>query len=136
MANLNAYPKWDIASEVIAIIPTADRNKATVRVRIRLLDKDERVLPDMGARVSFLKKVEENTGLKKVGVMVPNASIKRTNNEDYIIVINNNKISIQVIEIAEETSNYSRVIKGLNPGDKVLAKFDETLDEGQQVKIK
>ena len=136
VANLNAYPKWDIASEVIAIIPTADRNKATVRVRIRLLDKDERVLPDMGARVSFLKKVEENTGLKKVGVMVPNASIKRTNNEDYIIVINNNKISIQVIEIAEETSNYSRVIKGLNPGDKVLAKFDETLDEGQQVKIK
>ena len=136
VANLNAYPKWDIASEVIAIIPTADRNKATVRVRIRLLDKDERVLPDMGARVSFLKKVEENTGLKKAGVMVPNASIKRTNDEDYIIVINNNKISIRVIEIAEETSNYSRVIKGLNPGDKVLAKFDETLDEGQQVKIK
>ena len=57
VANLNAYPKWDIASEVIAIIPTADRNKATVRVRIRLLEKDERVLPDMGARVSFLKKV-------------------------------------------------------------------------------
>ena len=136
VANLNAYPKWDIASEVIAIIPTADRNKATVRVRIRLLDKDERVLPDMGARVSFLKKVEENTGLKKAGVMVPNASIKRTNDEDYIIVINNNKISIRVIEIAEETSNYSRVIKGLNSGDKVLAKFDETLDEGQQVKIK
>ncbi len=136
VANLNAYPKWDIASEVIAIIPTADRNKATVRVRIRLLDKDERVLPDMGARVSFLKKVEENTGLKKAGVMVPNASIKRTNDQDYIIVINNNKISIRVIEIAEETSNYSRVIEGLNPGDKVLAKFDETLDEGQQVKIK
>ena len=136
VANLNAYPKWDIASEVIAIIPTADRNKATVRVRIRLLDKDERVLPDMGARVSFLKKVEDSTGPKKVGVMVPNASIKRTNDEDYIIVINNNKINIQVIEIAEETSNYSRVIKGLNSGDKVLAKFDETLDDGQQVKIK
>ena len=136
VANLNAYPKWDIASEVIAIIPTADRNKATVRVRIRLLDKDERVLPDMGARVSFLKKVEDSTYPKKVGVMVPNASIKRTNDEDYIIVINNNKINTQVIEIAEETSNYSRVIKGLNPGDKVLAKFDETLDEGQQVKIK
>ena len=136
VANLNAYPKWDIASEVIAIIPTADRNKATVRVRIRLLDKDERVLPDMGARVSFLKKVEDSTGPKKVGVMVPNASIKRTNDEDYIIVINNNKINTQVIEIAEETSNYSRVIKGLNSGDKVLAKFDETLDDGQQVKIK
>ena len=136
VANLNAYPKWDIASEVIAIIPTADRNKATVRVRIRLLEKDERVLPDMGARVSFLKKVEENKGSKKEGVMVPNSSIKRSNDEDYIIIINNNKIIIQAIEIAEETSNYSRVIKGLNSGDKVLAKFDETLYEGQQVKIK
>ena len=136
VANLNAYPKWDIASEVIAIIPTADRNKATVRVRIRLLEKDERVLPDMGARVSFLKKVEENKGPKKEGVMVPNSSIKRSNDEDYIIIINNNKIIIQAIEIAEETSNYSRVIKGLNSGDKVLAKFDETLYEGQQVKIK
>ena len=46
------------------------------------------------------------------------------------------RINTQVIEIAEETSNYSRVIKGLNSGDKVLAKFDETLNDGQQVKIK
>ena len=55
ITNLNAYPNWDISSEVIAIIPTADRNKATVKVRIGLLEKDERVLPDMGAKVSFLK---------------------------------------------------------------------------------
>ena len=59
VANLNAYPKWDIPANVIAIIPTADRNKATVKVRIGLIEKDERVLPDMGARVSFLRKVEE-----------------------------------------------------------------------------
>ena len=136
VANLNAYPKWDIPSEVIAIIPTADRNKATVRVRIRLLEKDERVLPDMGARVSFLKKVEENEGPKKEGVMVPNASIQTSSGQDYIMLIINNKINIQAIEIAEETSNYSRVIKGLESGDKVLAKFDEALNEGQQVKIK
>jgi hypothetical protein len=136
VANLNAYPKWDIASEVIAIIPTADRNKATVRVRIRLLEKDERVLPDMGARVSFLKKVEENEGPEKEGVMVPNASIQTSSGQDYIMLIVNDKINIQAIEIAEETSNYSRVIKGLESGDKVLAKFDEALNEGQQVKIK
>ena len=136
VANLNAYPKWDIASEVIAIIPTADRNKATVRVRIRLLEKDERVLPDMGARVSFLKKIEENEGPEKEGVMVPNASIQTSSGQDYIMLIVNDKINIQAIEIAEETSNYSRVIKGLESGDKVLAKFDEALNEGQQVKIK
>jgi len=136
VANLNAYPKWDITAEVIAIIPTADRNKATVRVRIRLLEKDERVLPDMGARVSFLKKVEESTGPKKEGVMVPNSSVQKSDDQDYIMLIKNNRIILQVVEIAEETSNYSRVVKGLESGDKVLAKYNQELNEGQKVKIK
>jgi hypothetical protein len=90
----------------------------------------------MGARVSFLKKIEENEGPEKEGVMVPNASIQTSSGQDYIMLIVNDKINIQAIEIAEETSNYSRVIKGLESGDKVLAKFDEALNEGQQVKIK
>jgi len=54
-ANLDAYPDWKIAASVIAIIPTADRAKATVRVRIRIIDKDKRILPDMGVKVAFLK---------------------------------------------------------------------------------
>lgn len=54
-ANLDAYPDWDIAARVIAIIPTADRAKATVRVRIDILDKDARILPDMGVRVAFMR---------------------------------------------------------------------------------
>ncbi|MFC3096078.1 efflux RND transporter periplasmic adaptor subunit [Alteromonas sediminis] len=54
IAKLDAYPSWEIPSEVIAIIPTADRQKASIKVRIRLLEIDSRVLPDMGVRVSFL----------------------------------------------------------------------------------
>lgn len=54
-ANLDAYPSWTIPASVIAIIPTADRAKATVRVRIRIEDKDDRILPDMGVKVAFLK---------------------------------------------------------------------------------
>lgn len=57
-ANLDAYPEWDIPAEVIAIIPTADRAKATVRVRIAILEKDARILPDMGVRVAFLRGTE------------------------------------------------------------------------------
>ena len=76
ITNLNAYPKWDIPSEVIAIIPTADRNKATVKVRIALLEKDERVLPDMGSRGSFLRKVDNNNQeIQKEGVMIPLAAV-------------------------------------------------------------
>lgn len=54
-ANLDAYPDWDIPASVIAIIPTADRAKATVRVRIQIDEKDARILPDMGVKVAFLK---------------------------------------------------------------------------------
>jgi len=54
-ANLDAYPTWTIPASVIAIIPTADRAKATVRVRIRIEEKDSRILPDMGVKVAFLK---------------------------------------------------------------------------------
>ncbi len=54
-ANLDAYPGWDIPASVIAIIPTADRAKATVRVRIKIETRDERILPDMGVKVAFLK---------------------------------------------------------------------------------
>ncbi|NKB33552.1 MAG: efflux RND transporter periplasmic adaptor subunit [Pseudomonadales bacterium] len=60
MVKLNSYPEWEIDAEVITIIPTADRNKATVRVRIRLLQSDPRILPDMGVRVSFLEDRSEH----------------------------------------------------------------------------
>ncbi|MCO1333074.1 efflux RND transporter periplasmic adaptor subunit [Microbulbifer sp. OS29] len=53
-ANLDAYPNWNIPATVIAIIPTADRAKATVRVRIAIDNKDVRILPDMGVKVGFL----------------------------------------------------------------------------------
>jgi multidrug efflux pump subunit AcrA (membrane-fusion protein) len=55
-AMLNAYPDWRIPGEVIAIIPTADRSKATVKVRIALKQKDPRIVPDMGVRVAFLER--------------------------------------------------------------------------------
>lgn len=61
-ATLNSYPDWQFAAEVITIIPTADRNKATVQVRIKILTHDQRILPDMGVRVSFL---DEHTSLEK-----------------------------------------------------------------------
>ena len=137
ITNLNAYPKWDIPSEVIAIIPTADRNKATVKVRIALLEKDERVLPDMGSRVSFLRKVEtkmEET--PKEGVMIPLAAISVSKDKSFVQALKENKIIITNIEIAEETANYARVTKGLESGMKVIARFDDDLEDNQKVIVK
>ena len=137
ITNLNAYPKWDIPSEVIAIIPTADRNKATVKVRIALLEKDERVLPDMGSRVSFLRKVENATKeTPKEGVMIPLGAVSTKEGESIVQVIEGNSVEARQVEVAEETANYARVIKGLNSGMKVVARFDDELEDGQKIIIK
>ena len=137
ITNLNAYPKWDIPSEVIAIIPTADRNKATVKVRIALLEKDERVLPDMGSRVSFLRKIETKTEqTPKEGVMIPIAAISVSDNKSTVQALNENRIVLTEIDVAEETANYARVIRGLESGIKVVARFDDDLEDGQKVIVK
>ncbi|HIN73387.1 MAG TPA: efflux RND transporter periplasmic adaptor subunit [Gammaproteobacteria bacterium] len=135
VANLNAYPKWDIPSEVIAIIPTADRNKATVRVRIGFLEKDERVLPDMGIRVSFLQKMAETTTEKKEGVVVPNAAVLSQDDNSYVMLVRNGRVEVKLVEVAEETPNYSRIIKGIRAGDQVVASYDQELESNQKVSI-
>ena len=137
ITNLNAYPKWDIPSEVIAIIPTADRNKATVRVRIALLEKDERVLPDMGSRVSFLRKVETQVNeTTKEGMMIPLAAISTSDNQPKVQALNNDRIVLTNIEVAEETANYARVTAGLKSGMKVIARFDDDLKDNQKVIVR
>ena len=137
VTNLNAYPKWDIPSEVIAIIPTADRNKATVKVRIALLEKDERVLPDMGSRVSFLKKVEtQNREEVKEGVMIPLAALASEDDQFIVQVINGSQIKLTKVKVAEETANYARVTEGITSGMTVIARFDNELENNQKVIIK
>ena len=137
ITNLNAYPKWDIPSEVIAIIPTADRNKATVKVRIALLEKDERVLPDMGSRVSFLKKVEtQGREEVKEGVMIPLAALAILEDQSTVQVIDGSQIKLTRVKVAEETANYARIIEGLSSGMTVVAKFDKELENNQKVIIK
>ena len=137
ITNLNAYPKWDIPSEVIAIIPTADRNKATVKVRIALLERDERVLPDMGSRVSFLRKVENKSPeIVKEGVMIPLAAVAIKDDQSVVQALEGSKIRFTKVEVVEETSNYARVIDGLKSGMTVVAIFDDELEDNQQVTVK
>ena len=137
ITNLNAYPKWDIPSEVIAIIPTADRNKATVKVRIALLERDERVLPDMGSRVSFLRKVENKSPeIVKEGVMIPLAAVAIKDDQSVVQALEGSQIRLTKVQVAEETANYARVIDGLKSGMTVVAIFDNELQNNQKVTIK
>ena len=136
ITNLNAYPNWDIASEVIAIIPTADRNKATVKVRIGLLEKDERVLPDMGAKVSFLKEQMNEAPKKLEGVMVPSSSVIKEGDLSYVFVIKNGLLTKNKVSVGSSSSNFSRLINGVVAGDNVVTDPSNDLENGQEVLIK
>lgn len=132
ITNLNAYPEWDIESEVIAIIPTADRNKATVKVRIGLLDKDQRILPDMGAKVSFLKEEEEKLDLID-GVIVPSSAIVKEGNSAYLFIIKNGRVFKTKVEIESTSANYARITKGIKDGERVALDPSDDLEDGQEV---
>ena len=81
-AKLNAYPDWHIPAHVIAVIPTADRSKGTVTVRIALDQKDSRILPEMGVRVSFLAAATEDAGGKQPGgVRLPSIAVQGTGDD-------------------------------------------------------
>jgi RND family efflux transporter MFP subunit len=136
ITNLNAYPNWDISSEVIAIIPTADRNKATVKVRIRLLEKDARVLPDMGAKVSFLKDQIIEAPEKLEGVMIPSSSLIKEGNLSYVFVIKNGLITKTKVTVGSLSTNFSRISNGIEVGDNVVTDPNNELQNGQEVLIK
>jgi RND family efflux transporter MFP subunit len=85
-AILDAYPDWKIPAHVIAIIPSADRSKATVKVRIALDKKDPRILPEMGVRVSFLEKSGENHQ-PLPGVLVPKSAVVKRDGKDVVFVV-------------------------------------------------
>ena len=136
ITNLNAYPNWDISSEVIAIIPTADRNKATVKVRIGLLEKDARVLPDMGAKVSFLKDQIIEATEKLEGVMISSSSLIKEGNLSYVFVIKNGLITKTKVTVGSLSSNFSRISNGIEVGDNVVTDPNNELQNGQEVLIK
>ena len=119
---LNAYPDWRIPSHVIAIIPTADRSKATVKVRIGLDLKDDRIVPDMGVRVSFLeeKKPAEPDSRPPVGVLVPAAALRRDGDRDVVFVLQDGKARRRVVTLGGTFGNSRQVESGVSPGEAVI----------------
>ncbi|KGM53168.1 acriflavin resistance protein [Lysobacter daejeonensis GH1-9] len=140
-AVLNAYPDWRIPGEVIAIIPTADRTKATVKVRIALAQKDPRIVPDMGVRVSFLEKAGANA-TKPVGVWIPAKAIVLPEGTDakaagrarsgHVFVVADGKATHREVQLAEVRDADRHVIAGLKP-DETVALDPSKLRDGQRV---
>lgn len=133
IATLDAYPDWSIPCHVIAIIPTADRQRATVEVRVGFDEQDQRILPDMGVKVAF-QGVGVNTSAGRAGVLIPRSAIIESGNKQYALLFANNTVERRAIATAGERGKDILVSSGLSGGDKVIINAPETLQEGAQVK--
>jgi RND family efflux transporter MFP subunit len=126
--TLNAYPEDQFAAKVIAIIPTADRSKATVRVRVGFLERDSRVLPDMGVRVAFLEDVTEAApeGLPK-GVLIPSDAISRDERGVFVYLVAGNRVERRQVTTGDRLGLRTQVVAGLVSGDRVVADLSSDL---------
>jgi RND family efflux transporter MFP subunit len=129
---LNAYPDWKIPSHVIAIIPTADRSKATVKVRIGLDLKDGRIVPDMGVRVSFLEehKPAAQTQERPRGVLVPAAAIRREGDQAVVFVLKERRAQRRTVTLGGAIGDTRQVLAGVSPGEAVIVEAPAGLKDG------
>jgi RND family efflux transporter MFP subunit len=134
-ATLDAYPDWQIPAEVIAIVPTADRQKATVRVRIGFLERDDRILRDMGVKVAFLGS-DAPTGPQKVpaGVLIAGQALHSDADGDFVWQIVDGKVERRGVKVGgDRTRDRVLVTKGLAAGDTVVRSSERELQAGQKV---
>ena len=137
--ELNAYPTIQMRATVIAIIPTADRNKATVRVRIRILQPDDRVLPDMGVKVHFLDDAPAPP-VAATGVLVPADAVTETGDRAHVWVVREERVVRRPVVVAEPHGAHLRIVSGLENGERVVsfsAGSDQrpALADGDRVRI-
>ena len=137
---LNSYPDWRIPGEVIAIIPAADRGKATVKVRVALKEKDARIVPDMGVRVSFLDPASQETesaasAEKPRGVRVPAAAVAKRDGIDTAFVVGSeDAVQQRALEGVMAMGSDRQVLSGLSAGETVVLAPPETLQDGDRVR--
>ncbi|MBS0580395.1 MAG: efflux RND transporter periplasmic adaptor subunit [Proteobacteria bacterium] len=133
---LNAYPDWRIPSHVIAIIPTADRAKATVKVRIGLDSKDPRIVPDMGVRVSFLeeKKADAQAQEPPRGVLVPAGALRSDADRSIVFVVKGGKAQRRVVTVGGSYGESRQVLTGIDPGESLIVDPPAELKDGAAVR--
>ena len=136
-AVLDAYQDWHIPAHVITTIPTADRQKATVRVRIAFDQTDPRILPDMGVKVSFLR--DEPTGSQAAQtsprVLVPKAAVRTADGRKIVFVLKQDRVERRAISVGLEQGDQVEVVSGVVAGERVVVDGPQTLKDGDKVKI-
>ncbi|MBM4271554.1 MAG: efflux RND transporter periplasmic adaptor subunit [Deltaproteobacteria bacterium] len=132
--NLDALPDTRFRGEVHAIVPTVDRSKATVMVKVKITDKDPRMLPDMSAKVSFLSR-SLRPDEQKPRVAVNKLALLSRSNRHAVFVIEGNQVREKNVTTGENLGDMIEIRDGVNPGEKVVMKPPSSLKDGARIKI-
>lgn len=136
-AVLDAYPDFQIPAKVIAVVPTADRQKATVLVRIGFNELDPRILPDMGVKVTFLREADAAAPVAQQAVtLVPKGAVKTDGTTSYVFLVTQDTVERRAIKTGGTDGDRLEVTAGLKGGDRVVVAPPPELAEGVKITIK
>ena len=135
-AMLDAYADWRIPGKVIAIIPTADRQKATVKVRVGFDQLDPRILPDMAVKVAFQSSASEMTAPSASTVIVPKSAVQSSDGRDCVWVVREGRVERRAITVAQTNGDESTIAAGLSGGEKVVLHPPPGLADGAAISEK
>jgi len=136
-AVLDAYPDWQIPSRVRTVIPTADRQKATVKVRISFLKLDPRILPDMGIKVSFLgDEPEQKSGAAAPAALIPQDAVRDENGKKIVFTVKEGRLERRAVTVGGTRGSDSEIFAGISAGDTVVVKGPPNLRDGEAIEIK
>jgi RND family efflux transporter MFP subunit len=147
-AVLDAYPDVVFPAKVRTVIPTADRQKATVKVRISFTEEnhvklkdpatDSRILPDMGVKVTFLEEdASKKKEVKSAAIsLVPQAAIRTDATSKYVLLLKDDKLERRAVTVGEQRGSDVEILAGVPPDSKVVVKGPVSLQDGQTVQIK
>jgi len=137
-AVLDAYPDWRIPAHVITTIPSADRQKATVKVRIGFDALDPRILPDMGVKVSLLRDPDPaaKTGAAAVPRMaLPKSAVRSMEGRTVVFVVNGDRVERRAITVGDQTGEQIDVVSGVRQGERVVVDVPATMKDGDRIKV-
>ena len=135
-ATLDAYSDWKIPCKVIAIIPTADRQKSTVKVRVGFDKLDPRILPEMSIKVAFRETASPGPAAATRAVVVPKSALQQVDGKDVVFVAQSDRAERRAVTVASSTGEEVVLTAGVSSGERVILDSPKGLTDGAVVKEK
>jgi len=133
VATLDAYPGWQVPATVRTVIPTADRQKATVKVRLTFDELDPRILPDMGVKVAFQELADEAEAAPKAQCLVPRRAVRNDDGQTVVFQLRDDVVERRAVSLGRDLGPEVEILAGLAAGATVVLDPPPELADGAPV---